>query len=97
MKSALTAKVAAKEFIVLDELKMEAVKTAEMVKVLKAVKAEKALIVTAEKNENVYKSARNIENVKATFVNEMNVYEILKYDVMVVDKAAVKKIEEVYA
>ena len=68
-----------------------------MVKVLKAVKAEKALIVTAEKNENVYKSARNIENVKATFVNEMNVYEILKYDVMVVDKAAVKKIEEVYA
>ena len=97
MKSALTAKVAAKEFIVLDELKMEAIKTAEMVKVLKAVKAEKALIVTAEKNENVYKSARNIENVKATFVNEMNVYEILKYDVMVVDKAAVKKIEEVYA
>ena len=97
MKSALTAKVAAKEFIVLDELKMEAIKTAEMVKVLKNVKADKALIVTAERNENVYKSARNIENVKATFVNEMNVYEILKYDVMVVDKAAVKKIEEVYA
>ena len=97
MKSALSAKVAAKEFIVLDELKMEAIKTAEMVKVLKNVKAEKALIVTAEKNENVYKSARNIESVKATFVNEMNVYEILKYDVMVVDKAAVKKIEEVYA
>ena len=97
MKSALSAKVAAKEFIVLDELKMEAIKTAEMVKVLNNVKAEKALIVTAEKNETVYKSARNIENVKATFVNEMNVYEILKYDVMVVDKAAVKKIEEVYA
>ena len=97
MKSALTAKVAAKEFIVLDELKMEAIKTAEMAKVLKAVNAEKALIVTAEKNENVYKSARNIESVKATFVNEMNVYEILKYDVMVVDKATVKKIEEVYA
>ncbi len=97
MKSALTAKVAAKEFIVLDELKMEAIKTAEMAKVLKAINAEKALIVTAEKNENVYKSARNIENVKATFVNEMNVYEILKYDVMVVAKDAVKKIEEVYA
>ena len=97
MKSALTAKVAAKEFIVLDELKMEAIKTAEMVKVLKNVKADKALIVTAERNETVYKSARNIENVKTTFVNEMNVYEILKYDVMVVDKAAVKKIEEVYA
>ena len=97
MKSALTAKVAAKEFIVLDELKMEAIKTAEMVKVLKALNAEKALIVTAEKNENVYKSARNIENVKATFVNEMNVYEILKYDAVVADKDAVKKIEEVYA
>ena len=97
MKSALSAKVAAKEFIVLDELKMEAIKTAEMAKVLKAVNAEKALIVTAEKNENVYKSARNIKNVKATFVNEMNVYEILKYDAMVVTKDAVKKIEEVYA
>ena len=97
MKSALTAKVAAKEFIVLDELKMEAIKTAEMAKVLKALNAEKALIVTAEKNEVVYKSARNIENVKATFVNEMNVYEILKHDVMVVTKDAVKKIEEVYA
>ena len=97
MKSALTAKVAAKEFIVLDELKMEAIKTAEMAKVLKAVNAEKALIVTAEKNENVYKSARNIKDVKATFVNEMNVYEILKHDVMVVTKDAVKKIEEVYA
>ena len=97
MKSALTAKVAAKEFIVLDELKMEAIKTAEVAKVLKALNAEKALIVTAEKNENVYKSARNIENVKATFVNEMNVYEILNYDAMVVTKDAVKKIEEVYA
>ena len=97
MKSALTAKVAAKEFIVLDELKMEAIKTAEMAKVLKAINAEKALIVTAEKNENVYKSARNIKDVKATFVNEMNVYEILKYDAMVVTKDAVKKIEEVYA
>ncbi len=97
MKSALTAKVAAKEFIVLDELKMEAIKTAEMAKVLKAVNAEKALIVTAEKNEVVYKSARNIKDVKATFVNEMNVYEILKHDVMVVTKDAVKKIEEVYA
>ena len=97
MKSALTAKVAAKEFIILDELKMEAIKTAEMAKVLKAIKAEKALIVTAEKNEIVYKSARNIKDVKATFVNEMNVYEILKYDAMVVTKDAVKKIEEVYA
>ncbi len=97
MKSALSAKVAAKEFIVLDELKMEAIKTAEMAKVLKTLNAEKALIVTAEKNENVYKSARNIKDVKATFVNEMNVYEILKYDVMVVDKASVAKIEEVYA
>ena len=97
MKSALSAKVAAKEFIVLDELKLDAVKTAEMAKVLKAINAEKALIVTAEKNENVYKSARNIKDVKATFVNEMNVYEILKYDVMVADKETVKKIEEVYA
>ena len=97
MKSALSAKVAAKEFIVLDELTMEAIKTAEIAKVLKAVNAEKALIVTAEKNENVYKSARNIKDVKATFVNEMNVYEILKYDAMVVTKDAVKKIEEVYA
>ena len=97
MKSVLSAKVAGKELIVLDDLSLEAIKTAEMAKILKTLGAENAIVITAEKNENVYKSARNIKNVDVTFVNEMNVYEILKHTSLVVTKDAVKKIEEVYA
>ena len=86
------------EMIVLDSFDMDAIKTKEMATVLGAVKAaKKTLIVLPEKNDVVYKSARNIEGVKVTLVNTLNVYDILNCDSMVVVKDAVAKIEEVYA
>ncbi len=98
LKSALSSKVAASEMIVLDEFKLEAIKTKEVVKVLSAVKAaKKTLIVLPEKNDVIYRSARNIEGVNVTFVNTLNVYDILNCDSIVVLKDAVAKIEEVYA
>ncbi len=97
MKSALSAKVLDKEIIVLDELKFDAPKTKEMVKVLENVKAErKALIVTAEKDENIVKSAANIPGVRTALVGTMNVYEIVNYTSFIVTKEAIEKIEEVY-
>ncbi len=98
LKSALSSKVAANEMIVLDELTLAAIKTKEVVNVLAAVKAaKKTLIVLPEKNEVIYRSARNIEGVNVTFVNTLNVYDILNCDSIVVLKDAVAKIEEVYA
>lgn len=98
MKSALSSKVAADEMIVLDSLDMDAIKTQEIVAVLGAVKAgKKTLIVLPEKNDVVYKSARNIAGVKTTLVNTLNVYDILNCDSIVVLKDAAAKIEEVYA
>lgn len=97
MKSALTSKVAENEIIVLENLDFAAPKTKEMVKVLNAFEAKKALIVVAESNENVYKSARNIEGVEVIPVNNINVYDILKYDNLIITQDAVSKIEEVYA
>ncbi len=98
LKSALSSKVAANEMIVLDALTLEAIKTKEVVKVLTAVKAaKKTLIVLPEKNDVIYRSARNIEGVNVTFVNTLNVYDILNCDSIVVLKDAVAKIEEVYA
>jgi large subunit ribosomal protein L4 len=98
MKSALSAKVAADEMIVLDSFAMDAIKTKEMATALGAIKAaKKTLIVLPEKNDVVYKSARNIEGVKVTLVNTLNVYDILNCDSIVVLKDAVAKIEEVYA
>ena len=98
MKSVLTSKVQEKEIIVLDELKFDAPKTKEMVKVLENVKAaKKALIVLTEKDENVIKSAANIPGVKTTMVSQMNVYEILHHTSFIVTKDAISKIEEVYA
>ena len=98
LKSALSSKVAASEMIVLDEFKLDAIKTKEVVKVLTAVKAaKKTLIVLPEKNDVIYRSARNIEGVNVTFVNTLNVYDILNCDSIVVLKDAVAKIEEVYA
>ena len=98
LKSALSSKVAASEMIVLDALTLEAIKTKEVVKVLAAVKAaKKTLIVLPEKNDVIYRSARNIEGVNVTFVNTLNVYDILNCDSIVVLKDAVAKIEEVYA
>lgn len=98
LKSALSSKVLDSEMVVLDELKLDAIKTKEMVKVLGAVKAaKKTLIVLPEKNDVVYCSARNIEGVKVALVNTINVYDILNCDTLVVTKDAVAKIEEVYA
>ncbi len=98
MKSALSSKVAANEMIVIDSFDMNAIKTKEMATVLAAVNAgKKTLIVLPEKNDVVYKSARNIEGVKTTLVNTLNVYDILNCNTIVVVKDAVAKIEEVYA
>ena len=98
MKSALSSKVAAEERIVLDSLEMNEIKTKEVVSVLKALETgKKVLIVLPEKNETVYRSARNIKGVKTTLVSTLNVYDILNCDSLVVLKDAVSKIEEVYA
>jgi len=98
MLSALTSKVADNEIIVLDALELDAPKTKEIVSMLAALKADKkTLIVTAESNENVYKSARNIEGIAVMPVNNINVYDLLKYNNLVITKDAVSIIEEVYA
>lgn len=98
MKSALSSKVAAEELIVLDSLEMNEIKTKKVVSVLKALETgKKVLIVLPEKNETVYRSARNIKGVKTTLVSTLNVYDILNCDSLVVLKDAVSKIEEVYA
>ncbi len=98
LKSALSCKVADSEMIVLDELKLDAIKTKEIVKVLAALKAgKKALIVLPEKDDVVYRSARNIAGVSTTLVGTLNVYDILNCDTLIVLKDAVQKIEEVYA
>ena len=98
MKSALSSKVNANEIIVLDELVLDEIKTKKISTMLKNLKVDsKALIVTNEKNDNVVKSANNIKGVATTFTGSLNVYDILKYDVMVITKDAVSKIEEVYA
>ena len=98
MLSALSSKVAEKEIIVIDEIKFEEPKTKEMVKMLEAVKAgKKALIVTAEKDYNVVKSAANIPGVRTALVTTMNVYDIINHTNFIVTKEAVEKIEEVYS
>ena len=97
MKSALTCKVQNEEMIVLENLEFEAIKTKSMAEMLKAFNANKTLIVTAESNEVVYKSARNIEGVSVIPVNNINVYDLLKFEKVIMTKDAVSKIEEVYA
>ena len=98
MKSALSSKVAAEEMVVLDNLALSEIKTKEVVKVLSALETgKKVLIVLPEKNDVVYRSARNIAGVKTTLVSTLNVYDILNCDTIVVLKDAVAKIEEVYA
>ena len=98
LKSALSAKVLDKEIIVLDELKFDAPKTKDMVETLANIgAAKKALIVTAEKDENAIKSAANIQGVRTALVGTMNVYDIVNYTSFIVTKEAVEKIEEVYA
>ncbi|MBE7049981.1 MAG: 50S ribosomal protein L4 [Ruminococcaceae bacterium] len=96
--SALSAKCADNEIIVVDNIALEEIKTKKIAEMLKNLKVEsKALIVTNEKNDNVVKSARNIKGVTTTFMGSLNVYDILNSDVLVVTKDAVSKIEEVYA
>ena len=98
LKSALSAKVAGNELIVVDEFKFTEPKTKEMVKVLANIKADKkALIVMAEKDDNVVRSAHNIPGVRTAMVSTMNVYEIVNHYTLVLTEAAAKKIEEVYA
>ncbi|MGF7058326.1 50S ribosomal protein L4 [Brassicibacter mesophilus] len=98
MKSALSSKVEESKIIVLDELNLTQPKTKDMISILKNVNSgKKALIVMDEKNENVVKSANNIQGVQTTLVNTLSVYDILKYDSFIITKDAVKKVEEVYA
>ena len=98
MKSALSAKLAAGEIIVVNHIKMDSIKTKDFRAFLTAVKAEgKALVVTPTVNETVVKSARNIPGVETTFANLLNVYDILKAKYLVIDKEALAVIEEVFA
>ncbi|MBR0421899.1 MAG: 50S ribosomal protein L4 [Clostridia bacterium] len=96
LKSALSSKVADSELIVFDALNIEAPKTKEMVKVLKAVDVDKALIVLPDKDETVERAAANIPGVKTTLVGTLNTYEVLKYKKLILTKDSVAKIEEVY-
>ncbi|GAA0086573.1 50S ribosomal protein L4 [Clostridium sp. MB05] len=97
MKSALTSKVQDGQMVVLETLAFEAPKTKKMVEVLKAFEAKKTLIITGEANEVLYKSARNIADIEIMPVNNINVYDLLKFEKLIITKDAVSKIEEVYA
>ena len=97
LKSALTSRVAENKIIVLDELKLDEIKTKKFVQVMKNLNVEKALVVLNEMDKNVIASAANIPTVKTAQTNELNVFDVLKYDTVVVTKAAVATIEEVYA
>ena len=97
LKSALTSRVADNKFVVVDELKLDEIKTKKFVEVLNNLKVEKALVVLNEMDTNVIKSAQNLATVKTSQINELNVFDVLKYDTVVVSKAAVATIEEVYA
>ena len=97
LKSALTSRVNESKFLVLDELKLDEIKTKKFQSVLNNLKVNKALVVLDENDQNVILSARNIPDVKTAQTNTINVYDILKYNTVVITKAAVEKIEEVYA
>ena len=97
IKSALTSKVQDSKLIVVDEFKLDEIKTSKFAQILYNLKAPKALVVTKDKDEKVVLSARNIPTVKTTMTNSINVYDILKYDSLVITKDAVAAIEEVYA
>ena len=97
LKSALTSKVEEKKFIVVDELKFDEIKTKNMANVLKNLDVNKALVVLEDDNKNAEISAKNIADVKTAKTNTINVYDILKYNTVIVTKAVVANIEEVYA
>ncbi len=97
LKSALSSRVAEKKLVVVDELKLDQIKTKDFVKVLDNLNVEKALVVLNDNDKNVEMSARNIPTVKTATINNINVYDILKYNTLVVTKDAVNTIQEVYA
>ncbi|MCL6634693.1 MAG: 50S ribosomal protein L4 [Peptococcaceae bacterium] len=97
LKSALSAKVSAGEMVVLDELRLDQPKTRDMARILSNLKVDDALLVTAEKDEAVEKSARNIPNVKPLEAASLNVYDILAHDKLVMTRDAVARVEEVFA
>ena len=97
LKSALTSRVQESKLVVVDELKFDEIKTKKMQGVLNALNVKKALIVLKDNDQNVLLSARNIAGVRTVLTSTLNVFDILKYDTVVVTKAAVENIEEVYA
>ncbi len=97
LQSALTSRVQDEKLVVLDELKLDAIKTKDFVKVLNNLEVSKALVVLEDKDFTVEKSAANVPDVKTSLVSTINVYDILKYDTVITTKAGVEKIEEVYA
>ena len=97
LKSALTSRVQENKFIVVDAIKLEEAKTKKFAEALNNLKVTKALVILNENDANVVRSAKNIPTVKTALTNTINVFDILKYDTVVIDKAAVATIEEVYA
>lgn len=97
LKSVLSSKVTENKVIVLDELKLDEIKTKKFVQIMKNLNTEKALVVLGGMDTNVIASAANLPTVKTTQTNELNVFDLLKYETVVVTKDAVAKIEEVYA
>ena len=97
LKSALTSRVQENKLVVLDELKFDEIKTKKFAEVLKNLNLDKALVVLNENDEKVVMSAKNIPTVKTTQINTINVYDVLKYNTVVLTKAAAESIEEVYA
>lgn len=97
LKSALSAKVNSGDILVLDDLKLDQIKTRDMARILDNLKVDDALLVTAEKDVTVEKSARNLPNIKPLIATGLNVYDILAYNKLVITKDAVAKVEEVFA
>ena len=97
LKSALTSRVQENKFIVVDAIKLDEIKTKKFADALNSLNVKKALVVLNENDKNVVMSAKNIPTVKTALTNTINVFDILKYDTVVIDKAAVATIEEVYA
>jgi large subunit ribosomal protein L4 len=97
LKSALTSRVQENKIVVVDELKMDEIKTKKFAKVMSNLKVDKALVVLADNDKNVVASAKNIPSVKTASTDTINVYDILKYNTLVLTKDAVKNIQEVYA
>jgi large subunit ribosomal protein L4 len=97
LKSVLTSRVQENKLIVVDSIKMDEIKTKKFAAALNNLKVNKALVVLKDNDQNVVMSAKNIPTVKTALTNTINVYDILKYDTVVIDQAAVKVIEEVYA